>query len=83
MHMKQCLINKREKVGWKHYDDPIAFIEYSHDMQDIEILKSINNFIIVFEDIIADMIGIKKLHPIVTELFIRSWKSNISIVFIM
>ena len=72
MHMKQCLINKSKKVGWKHYDDPIAFIEYSHDMQDIEILKSINNFIIVFDDIIADMIGIKKLHPIVTELFIRS-----------
>ena len=29
----QCLINKREKVGLKHYDDPKAFIEYSNDMQ--------------------------------------------------
>ena len=58
--MKQCLIDKREKVGLRHYDDPIAFIEYSNDMQDIEILKSINNFIIVFDVIIADMISIKK-----------------------
>ena len=32
----QYLINKREKVGLKHYDNPEAFIEYSNDMQDIE-----------------------------------------------
>ena len=31
----QCLINKREKVGLNHYDDPKAFMEYSNDMQDI------------------------------------------------
>ena len=30
----------------------------------------------------ADMINDKKLNPIVTELFIRGWKLNISIVFI-
>ena len=29
------LINKREKVGLKHYDDPKVFIEYSNDMQDV------------------------------------------------
>ena len=29
----QYLINKREKVGLKHYDDPKAFIEYSNNMQ--------------------------------------------------
>ena len=28
----QYLINKREKVGLKHYDDHKAFIEYSNDM---------------------------------------------------
>ena len=37
--------------------------------------------LIVF-DMIADMINNKKLNPIVTELFIRSRKLNISIVFI-
>ena len=31
----QYLINKREKVGLKHYDDPQAFIEYSNNMQDV------------------------------------------------
>ena len=31
----QYLINKREEVGLKHYDDPKAFIEYSNDNQDI------------------------------------------------
>ena len=38
--------------------------------------------LIVFGDIIADMINNKKLHPIVTELFFRGRKLNISIVFI-
>ena len=38
--------------------------------------------LIVFEDMIADMINYKKLNPIVTELFIRGRKLNISIVFI-
>ena len=31
----QYLINKREKVGLDHFDDPKAFIEYSNDMQDV------------------------------------------------
>ena len=31
----QYLINKREKVGLKHYNDPKTFIEYSNDMQDV------------------------------------------------
>ena len=39
--------------------------------------------LIVFDDVIADMINNKRLNPIVTELFIRGRKLNISIVFIM
>ena len=39
--------------------------------------------LIVFDDMIADMINNKKLNPIVTEFFIRGRKRNISIVFIM
>ena len=38
--------------------------------------------LIVFDDMIADMINNKKLDSIVTELFIRSRKLNISIAFI-
>ena len=85
----QYLLNKREKVGLDHFDDYKAFIEYSNDMQDFH--KNIDDYnlgkkckvLIVFDDKIADMINNNKLNPIVTELFIRGRKLNISIVFIM
>ena len=38
--------------------------------------------LIVFDDMIADMINNKKLNSIVTKLFIRGRKLNISLVFI-
>ena len=41
-----------------------------------------NKILIVFNDMIADMIHNKKLNSIVTELFIRGRKLNISLVFI-
>ena len=41
-----------------------------------------HKILIVFDDMIADMINNKKLNPIVTELFIRGRKLNISVVFI-
>ena len=57
-------------------------------MQDV--YKSIEDYnpgkkrkiIIVFDGMIADMINNEKLNPIVTEVFIRGRKLNISIVFI-
>ena len=57
-------------------------------MQDV--YKNINEYnedkeckiLIVFDDMIADLINNKKLNAIVTELFIRSRKLNISLVFI-
>ena len=84
----QYLINKREKVGLNHFDDPKAFMEYSNDMQDV--YKNIENYntiqkckiLIVFDDMIANMINNEKLNQVVTELFIRGRKLNISIVFI-
>ena len=83
----QYLINKREKVELDHFNDPRAFIEYSNHMQDV--YKNIEDYnlgkkrkIIFFDDMIADMINNKKLDPVVTELFIRGRKLNISIVFI-
>ena len=41
-----------------------------------------HKILIVFDDMIANMISNKKLNPIVTELFIRGRKPNISLVFI-
>ena len=84
----QYIINKRESVGLKHFNDPKVFIEYSNDMNNA--YKNINNYnldkenkvLVVFDDMIADMISNKKLNPIVTELFIRCRKLNISLVFI-
>ena len=38
--------------------------------------------LIVFDDKVADMISNNKLDPIVSELFIRSRKSNISLVLL-
>ena len=31
----QFLINKRESIGLKHFNDPKAFIEYSDNMHDV------------------------------------------------
>ena len=42
-----------------------------------------HKILIVFDDMIADMINNKKLNSVVTGLFIRGRKLNISIVFIM
>ena len=83
----QYLTNKREGVGINHCNDPKAFIEYSNNMHDV--YKNIdeynpdkeNKILIVFDDMIADMIHNKKLNSIVTELFIRGRKLNISLVF--
>ena len=41
-----------------------------------------NKILIVFDDMIADMINNKKLNSIVTELFIRGTKLNNSLIFI-
>ena len=78
----QFLISKK---GLKHFNDPKSFVEYSNDMHDV--YKNIaeynidkeNKILIVFDDMIADIIDNKKLHSIVTELFIRGRKLNISV----
>ena len=44
--------------------------------------ESENKVLIVVDDMIPDMINNKKLNPVVTELFIRIRKLNISLVFI-
>ena len=85
----QFLINKRESMGLKHFSDPKAFIEYLNDMQDV--YKNIDEYtvdkerkiLLFFDDMIAVMINNEKLNSIVTDLFIRGRKLNISLVFIM
>ena len=84
----QYLINKREQAGIKNLNDPHAFIEYSSDMNDV--LEDINNYnkkrdkkvLIIFDNMIADIMRSEKFKAIVKELFIRCRKLNISIVFI-
>ena len=84
----QYLINKREGVSIDHFNDPKAFIEYSNHTHDV--YKNIdeynpdkeNKVLIVFDDMIVDMIHNKKLNSIVTELFTRGRKLSISVVFI-
>ena len=84
----QFLINKRERVGINRLNNPKAFIEYFNDMH--KVYKNIDNYnpdkenkiLIVFDDMIADMIKNKELNSVVTELFIRGRKLNISLVFI-
>ena len=89
-HQAKCqfLINKRESIGLKHFNDSQAFLEYSNDMQDF--YKTIDEYntdkerkiLIVFDDMIAAMINNQKLNSIVIELFIRGRKLNIFLVFI-
>ena len=63
-------------------------MEYSNDMQDV--YKNFEDYnpikkrkiLIVFDDMIADISNNNKLNPILTELFIKGRKLNISIVFI-
>ena len=84
----QYLINKKEDVGINHFNNPKAFIGYSNDKQDV--CKNIdeynpdkeNKILLVFDDMIADMINNRKLNSVVTELCIRGRKLNISLVFI-
>ena len=80
----QFLINKRESIGLNHFNDLKVFIEYSNDMQDINYYNpnKENKILIVFDDMIADMINNRRLKSVVTELFIRGRKLNISLVFI-
>ena len=82
------MINTREQAGKKNINDPHAFKEYSNDMDDV--LDDINNYnknrdkkvLIVFDDMIADIMSSKNFKAINKELFIRCRKLNISIVFI-
>ena len=84
----EYLIKKREDVGIKHLNNPNAFIECSNTMDDV--YDNINDYnsnrrrkiLIVFDDMIADIMTNKKFQTIIIELFVRCRKLNISLVFI-
>ena len=84
----EYLINKREQAGIKYFNDPTAFIECSDDMNNV--FTNIDNYnkqrkrkiLIVFYDMIADIMNNKNFKAIIKELFIRCRKLNVSIVFI-
>ena len=84
----ESLIKKREDVGIKYCNDPNAFIECSNRMDDV--YENIDDYnpsrkrknLIVFDDIIADIMSNKRIQVIIKELFIRRRKVNISLVFI-
>ena len=71
------LIKKREDAGIKHLNNPNAFIECSDTMDDV--YENINDYnpirkrkkLIVFDDMIADIMSNKKFQAIIKELFIR------------
>ena len=78
-YMKQ--INIQENTNLKHLNDLKAFIEYSNDMDDVcKNIKEHNpnkkrKILMVFDDMIVDMLSNKKLNRTVTKL-------NISLAFI-
>ena len=82
------MIRRREDVGIKYCNDPNAFIECSITMDDVyQNIDDYNprrkrNILIVSDDMIADIMTNKKFQIIIKELFIRSRKVNVSLVFI-
>ena len=84
----QLLIKKRENAGIKNLNDPNAFIEYSNIMDDV--YDNIDDYnpkrkrkiLIVFDDMIVDIMTNKRFQSIIKELLIKCRKLNISPVFI-
>ena len=81
----EFLIKKCEDAGIKHLNDSNAFIECSNTMDDV--YENIDEYnpnrqrknLIVFDDMIADIMSNKKFQAIIKELFIRCRKLNISL----
>ena len=84
----EYLIKNRKNAGIKHVNNSKAFIECSNTMDDV--YENIDDYspnrkrkmLIVFDDMIADIMTSKKFQSIIKELFIRDRKPNISLVFI-
>ena len=80
----EYLIKKREDAGIKHLNNPNAFIECSNMMENINDYNPVRKrkTIIVFDDMIADIMTNKRFQARIKELFIRCRKLNMSLFFI-
>ena len=84
----EFLIKKCENVGIKYCNDSNAFIDCSNTMDGV--YQNIDDYnpsrkrkiLIVFDDMIADIMSNKKFKGMNKELLIRCRKVNISLVFI-
>ena len=84
----EFLIKKCGNVGIKYCNDSKAFIDCSNTMHGV--YQNIDDYnpsrkrkiLIVFDDMIADIMSNKKFKGMNKELFIRCQKVNISLVFI-
>ena len=84
----EYLIKKRGNIGIKHVNNLNAFIECSSNMDGV--YGNTHGYnpswkrkdLIVFDDMIADIMTNEKFQAIPKELFIRCRKLNISLVFI-
>ena len=76
----EFLIKKREDVGIKYCNDPNAFIECSNRMDDV--YQNIDDYnpsrkrkiLIVFDDMIADIMTNKKFQTLIKELLLGAEK---------
>ena len=79
----QLLTEQREQAGINNLNDPNAFIEYSNSMDDIynnieDYNKKIKvTVLILFDDMIPQVMSDKKAQQVLKELFIRCRKLNI------
>ena len=84
----EFLIKKCKNVGTNHFNDPNAFIKCSNTIDDV--YQNIDDYnpnrkrkiLVVFDDMIPDIMSNKKFQAIVEEFFIKYRKLNISLVFI-
>ena len=84
----EYLIEKREDAGIKHLNNSNAFIECSNTMDNV--YENIDDYnpirkrkkLIVFDDVITDIMINKRFQAIIKELFIRCIKLTISLAFI-
>ena len=84
------MIKKHGDAGIRYVNNPNAFIECSNMMDDV--YENIDDYdlsskrerkkLIVFADMIADIMNNRRLQAIIKELFNRCRKLNISPVFI-
>ena len=85
----EILIKRSKNAGIKYFNDPNTFIECSNTMDDVyENIDDYNSnrnkilIVIVFDEMITDIMTNRKFHAKIEELFERSRELNISLVFI-